>query len=147
MSNMFDQNNRLAGKKLVIVLACALLLGSCATARKPDLERLYMQSREVSQPPVILIHGVMGARLRDAVSGEEAWYGNLLKLTFSDYTELALEIDPKSLEPQPSRLQPGGLAEQAAGKDYYGSIIRTLERAGHYRAAKAGRPQAAGSRN
>jgi hypothetical protein len=60
---MFDQSKGLAGEQLALILACTLLLGSCATAHKPDLERLYTQSREVSQPPVSLIHGVMSALL------------------------------------------------------------------------------------
>ena len=52
-----------------------LLLGlqSCSLTMKPDLERLYQQNREVRQPPVIVIHGLMGSRLEDTDSGKEIW--------------------------------------------------------------------------
>lgn len=39
----------------------------------PDLHRLYMASmRSDQQPPVILIHGIYGSRLRDR-DGQERW--------------------------------------------------------------------------
>lgn len=89
----------------------------------------------MNQPPVILIHGIMGSRLVDTQSGKEVWFGSLSKLVFSDYREVALDIDPVSLEPLPSTLAPSGLADQLAGKDFYGNITRTLERAGRYKRA------------
>jgi len=123
------------------------VLSACSTVTKPDLPRLYQQSWEVSQPPVILIHGIMGSRLEDTQSGEEVWFGSLSKLVFSDYREVALEIDPVSLEPLPSTLIPSGLADQLAGKDFYGNITRTLERAGRYKRAVPGEVQQPGSRS
>jgi pimeloyl-ACP methyl ester carboxylesterase len=114
---------------------------------QPDLPRLYQQSWEVEQPPVVLIHGIMGSRLEDSETGREVWYGNLGRLAFSDYRNVALEIDPVSLEPKPSSLVPSTLAEQAAGKDFYGSITRTLEQAGQYTRARPGEPQKRGSRS
>jgi pimeloyl-ACP methyl ester carboxylesterase len=66
---------------------------------------------------------------------------------FSDYAELALEIDPETLEPRPSGLFPSGLADRVAGRDYYGNIIRVLEEAGGYRRAGPGQPQSRDSRN
>ena len=119
-------------------LAFLFVLSACSTATKPDLPRLYQQSWEVNQPPVILIHGIMGSRLEDTQSGEEVWFGSFSKLVFSDYREVALEIDPASLQPRPSTLAPSGLADQLAGKDFYGNITRTLERAGRYERATPG---------
>ena len=128
-------------------LAFLFVLSACSTATKPDLPRLYQQSWEVNQPPVILIHGIMGSRLEDTQSGEEVWFGSLSKLVFSDYREVALEIDPVTLEPLPSTLIPSGLADQLAGKDFYGNITRTLERAGRYKRAVPGEAQQPGSRS
>jgi pimeloyl-ACP methyl ester carboxylesterase len=68
-------------------------------------------------------------------------------LVFSDYREVALEIDPVSLDPMPSTLAPSGLADQLAGKDFYGNITRTLERAGRYERALPGEAQEPGSRS
>lgn len=128
-------------------LVLPLVLSGCSTMTKPDLPRLYQQSREVNQPPVILIHGIMGSRLEDTATGEEVWFGGLSKLLFSDYREAALEIDPVSLEPMPSMLVPSGLADQLAGKDFYGNITRTLELAGRFKRALPGEAQKPGSRS
>ena len=56
----FDYMIRLFG----IVLLSAMLQ-ACSQQIQPDLQRLYQQSQSTQQPPVILIHGIMGARLSD----------------------------------------------------------------------------------
>jgi pimeloyl-ACP methyl ester carboxylesterase len=128
-------------------LFLALLLQACNQPTRPDLERLYETTRASPQPPVILLHGIMGARLAgQEAGGEEVWPGTIGRLAFSDYAGLALEIDPRSLEPAPSRLVTSGLADQVAGRDYYGNIIEVLERAGGYQLAEPGRPAEAGQR-
>ena len=124
---------------LVIILISGLQ--SCSHAVKPDLERLYQQNREVRQPPVILIHGLMGSRLANSKTGEEVWVGNLSKLLFSNYSEIALEIDPDSLLPMSSPLVASGLLDSLVGKDFYASITETLETAGGYKYSVAGEPQ------
>lgn len=124
-----------------------LVLQSCSVAVKPDLERLYRQNQEVQQPPVVLIHGLMGSRLEDAASGQEIWVGNPAKLLFSDYAETALEIDPQTLLPKQSPLVASGLLDHVAGKNYYAGITDTLESAGRFKYAEPGAQQSAGSRN
>jgi len=135
-------------KYLQAALALLLLgLQSCSLAIKPDLERLYQQNREVRQPPVIVIHGLMGSRLEDTDSGKEIWVGNPLKLLFSDYAGTALEIDPETLLPKPSPLVASGLLDKIVGKNFYAGITGTLENAGRYRRAEPGISQAPNSRN
>jgi pimeloyl-ACP methyl ester carboxylesterase len=135
-------------KYLQVVTILALLgLQACSMAGKPDLERLYHQSWEVRQPPVILIHGLMGARLKEAASGQEVWVGSPVKLLFSDYAEIALEIDPQTLLPKPPSLIASGLLDHVAGKNYYAGITETLESAGRFKYAEPGTRQSAGSRN
>ena len=124
-----------------------LALSACSALSKPDLPRLYQQSWEVKQPPVILIHGIMGSRLEETATGREVWFGGLVKLAFSNYREAMLEIDPVSLQPLPSNLSPSGLADQLAGKDFYGNITRMLERAGRYKRAMPGEVQKPDSRS
>jgi len=115
-----------------------VMVQACSQQVQPDLQRLYQQSREVQQPPVILIHGIMGARLSEKDSGEEIWFGSIGRLAFSDFSELALEIDPQTLEPVTSNLETSGLADRVAGMDYYGNITRVLEEAGRYQSAVPG---------
>jgi pimeloyl-ACP methyl ester carboxylesterase len=90
------------------------------------------------QPPVIFIHGVMGSKLRDKTSGEEIWIGSLWRVLTSDYSDLALEIDPQTLEPVPDNIEAFEVADAAVGQDFYGKIVRTLHDVGEYQLATAG---------
>jgi hypothetical protein len=112
----------------------ALVLAACAGAPvRPDLERLYAQAAAAAnQPPVIVIHGVLGARLRDRASGRELWPGGLGRLAFSEYRELALPLDPATGDVARDTLEADGIFDQAGGQDFYGAILRTLEGPGRY---------------
>jgi pimeloyl-ACP methyl ester carboxylesterase len=117
----------------------ALLCAACASAPGPDLARLYESSTQApTQPPVVLIHGVLGARLRDRNSGFEVWPGTFWKLLFSDYDDIALPVDGQS-----DTLAPSGLFDAAGGRDFYGEIVRTLTDAGGYVAGSLGQPPGA----
>ena len=135
---------RLAYIALGAVLA---LLGNCylVSSTGPDLQRLYRQSMVVEdQPPVVFIHGILGSRLRDEKTGEELWFGPLWKLLFDHHYDLVMEINPDTLEPEPGELKAFAVADNTAGKDYYGNVLRTLEEAGGYEKATPGqeiRPQ------
>ena len=131
---------------ILVALGLLVTLGGCASKRGPDLVRLYGSARQDSdQPPLILIHGILGSRLRDN-QGEEIWVGRLSKLLFSDYEDLALRLDPESLEPLPGSLQPFAITDHAAGTDFYGRILSVLESAGGYRRGEPGMPAAADER-
>ena len=70
-------------QKITSIILLVLLITSCAREIKPDLARLYhSQSHSHSQqpitrPPVILVHGIMGSKLRDKQSLKELWFGSL----------------------------------------------------------------------
>jgi len=116
-----------------VSLFSVTMMAGCAHVEQPDLTRLYRSTlTNVEQPPVILIHGILGAKLRSAEDGEEIWIGPLRKLLFSDYRDLALGIDPGTLEPLPSTDDPFAITDQAAGVDFYGRIVAMLETAGGY---------------
>jgi pimeloyl-ACP methyl ester carboxylesterase len=123
----------------IALVLLSVLLSACSQQTQPDLQRLYQTNGPVDQPPVIVLHGIMGSRLADENSAEELWPGKLSRLAFSDYSELALQIDSETLEPLPSSLVTTGLADEVAGRDYYGNIIRVLEQAGGYRPAEPDR--------
>ena len=117
----------------------AIALAACAGGMlRPDLQRLYMTSKPVAQPPVILIPGLLGSKLRDTTTGEEIWPGSITDILFSSYPALRQEIDPATLEPKPSTLEPFDITEAALGQDIYRPIMRTLEQAGGYRRAWPG---------
>jgi pimeloyl-ACP methyl ester carboxylesterase len=124
---------------ITIFLALSALLGSCATTSAPDLKRLYTIGKDSQhtmtiekQPPVILVHGILGARLRIKNTAKEVWPGGTGSILFDNYKDIALTIDPEKLRPAPSQLKAYDITSSAAGRDYYGAIIRTLANAGGY---------------
>jgi pimeloyl-ACP methyl ester carboxylesterase len=123
------------------VLALAFFAGTYYHAHKaaPDLKRLYMQSMQVTdQPPVVFVHGVMGGKLRKRDTGEELWIGSYDRVITSDYSDLALKIDPVTLEPVDDAIEAFEVADGVFGKDFYGKIVRTLHDIGGYNLAVPG---------
>ncbi|RZT91978.1 lecithin:cholesterol acyltransferase [Rivibacter subsaxonicus] len=124
-----------------------MLLAACGEGPRPDLGRLYrLGTTDADIAPVILIPGAFGSRLRDRASGEEIWPGSWWRILTSSYPELALEFDPQSGAPLPSKLEAYGIAEQAFGRDFYRPILDTLTRHGGYVRASPGQPAQKGER-
>ena len=125
----------------VLVLFAVFFAGSYyhSQKNKPDLNRLYMQSMQVvDQPPVVFVHGVMGSKLRNSKTGEELWPGSLKRILFSNYSDVALDIDPETLKAMPSDIEAFDIADAAVGKDFYGKIVRTLGEVGEYKLSQVG---------
>jgi pimeloyl-ACP methyl ester carboxylesterase len=127
----------------LLILCCA----SCAQTQ-PDLAQLYASGERgmSAPPPVIVIPGILGSRLKDSTSGQTVWPGSLGNLLLGAQSHLALAFDPETLEVKPDGLVADGLFESALGQDYYGHILRTLESAGSYRRTDPGTPCTAGRR-
>src|SRR5688500_18745665 len=88
---------------------CAAILAGCASVG-PPAEQLYAaHSAALERVPVILIPGLLGSRLARARDGVEVWPGGTRKLWTSDYQDLALRIDPETLEPIDDGLVPSGI--------------------------------------
>jgi pimeloyl-ACP methyl ester carboxylesterase len=99
------------------------------------------------QPPLIVIPGAFGSRLRDTATGRSVWPGSTARLLLSDFDDIEVALDPDTLEPAPSTVVADGLFTDGIGRDYYGRLLHTLQSAGGYRVRKAGdRPQV-GERN
>jgi len=125
----------------IFIISMLMLLNSCAKNHvKPDLARLYRTTtKNVTRPaPVILIHGIMGSKLRNRNSLQELWFGNLSKLLFSNYSHIGLKIDYETLTPIKTELEPYDIADKAVGTDFYGAIINTLQAYGSYELTKIG---------
>jgi pimeloyl-ACP methyl ester carboxylesterase len=119
---------------------CAAILAGCA-AIGPAADQLYpAHAASPDRVPVILIPGLLGSRLARARDGVEVWPGGTRKLLTSDYLDLALRIDPDTLEPVDDGLVPSGIFEGAVGKDFYGRLMQELREAGGYRLMRPGRP-------
>jgi len=135
-------------KITILILTATLTISGCSSGIIPDLSRLYrtpelpdnLHENLSGKPrnPVILIHGAFGSRLNDKETGDELWPGDLWRILFSNYEDIALEIDDETLMPAASNLVAAGVTDQVVGKDYYGAIIRTLEHAGGYTRGEPG---------
>lgn len=125
---------RLAGAALLL----ALFASGCDQRAAPDLRRLYETGMEQHRiPPVIIVPGILGSRLRDRRTGEELWPGSAYNVLFSARS-LALQIDPQTLEPRPDDVEAHDLFRNVLGTDIYGAILDTLERSGGYTRGQPG---------
>jgi pimeloyl-ACP methyl ester carboxylesterase len=148
-------NNCTRPGRLCILILFSCLVSGCAHDPVPDLKRLY-ETRPLTrdtaletgavETPVILVHGVFGARLRDRETGKEVWPGGVTSLLFNSYDDIALPIDADTLQPAASSLEAYAITDRAAGRDFYGAIIRTLESAGGYMKGLPGEPVTDGRR-
>src|SRR5271170_645194 len=88
-------------------ICAAILIAGCSSApKKPDLKRLYQSANlVVKQPPLILIPGIMGSRLRDKTTQSVVWPGSVWRLIFHDYRELALDINAATLTGDPGNVE------------------------------------------
>lgn len=134
-------------RRFSCLVAIGLLVTACAGGRSTNLAALYqVEAGNSDQPPVILVPGALGSRLRYASGGKEAWPGSLRQLLFSDYEHLRYEIDAVSLTPAPASITAGGIADSALGIDYYGRVLSALEQFGGYRPTTPGTPAGDGQR-
>lgn len=99
----------------------------------------------VRAPPVIIVPGILGSRLREHSSGRELWPGSIYNVLFSARS-LALDIDPKTLDPHADGIEAYDLFRGLLGSDFYGAIIDTLEKQGGYVLGHPGRAADAGTR-
>ncbi len=127
---------------VVLLWGVLLLIHGCTSApSRPDLKRLYQSANVVAeQPPLILIPGIMGSRLRDKSTHQELWPGGIWRIAFHRYGELALEIDPQTLAGDPGNIEAFALADAAAGQHFYDTIITTLVDSGSFELTTPGTP-------
>jgi pimeloyl-ACP methyl ester carboxylesterase len=112
---------------------------ACHSDKAPDLGRLYASGMEQARtPPVILIPGALGSRLRDNRNGAEVWPGSTLHLLAGSKQDLALPFDPVALRPLDDGLKASGLFEEVLNSDFYGAILQTLRQWGGFVPGKLG---------
>jgi len=123
----------------IVVYFSLLLVCACSSLNsdRPNLEKLYaIQKGNPSQPPVILIHGISGSRLKDKNSQQEIWPGAVRNVLFSNYNYLRQKINPETLELEASKYTVSGITDRAVGQDFYGKIRDTLINSGGYAPTK-----------
>jgi pimeloyl-ACP methyl ester carboxylesterase len=111
----------------------------CAQLGEPPLKRLY-QSVAVpeDQPPLIVIPGAFGSKLRGRATGQEIWPRSGLALLFSSYPDVEVTIDPDTLDPVADDVEAFDIFRKGMGRDFYGALLSTLESIGGYQRAYPG---------
>ena len=122
-----------------VAVGAALLAIGCVAARpEPDLARLYEGRLSARRSPVIVIPGVLGSRLVDPENGREAWPGGVWNLLSGrHFRDLELATADALAPATGDRLAPSGVLFEAFGRDYYETIVDTLEGPGGYRCVPA----------
>lgn len=130
-----------AARALCLILAAATITGCAHVETRPDLRRLYRGANlAAEQPPLIVIPGIMGSKLRDRETARIIWPGSVWNLVTSEFNELALDVDPATLTSRPSRLEAFDITDTAAGRDFYNRLIETLQQYGDFKRTVAGTP-------
>ncbi len=134
-------------KRCLVVLFALALSGCATTPKEPDLKRLYaVSTTDRFQNPVILIHGILGAKLRTTDDNREIWPGRLTNFLVGNLDSLALEIDPETLRPVEGDSEAYALFDKFAGRDYYDQIQKALD-VGGYALGQSGQPNASNAQN
>lgn len=129
-------------------LVAALGAAGCTRTARPSLRELYGSAQyTAAQPPLVVIPGAFGSALRDRRDGREIWPGPDVRLLFSRYRSLELDIDPGRLEPLPGNVEAFEIFKRGLGRDFYGEVLRTLQDAGGYTRCSACEPPTLGRRN
>ena len=134
---------RRAGAWRTAAVLCALMgLVACThEPTRPDLRRLYQTANlAAEQPPLIIIPGIMGSRLRDRTTHQVIWPGSLGHIVFNRFGILALDIDTATLTAAPGNLEAYALTDKAAGEHFYDIIIDTMVRYGGFVVTSPGTP-------
>jgi hypothetical protein len=114
-------------------VAAGLCLGACTRLDKPPLGALYRPTQaNTGQPPLVVIPGAFGSRLRNPHTGREIWPGSSASLVASDYRGLEVDIDPGTLDQRQDGIEAYDVFEEGLGRDFYGQVLRTLEKVGGY---------------
>lgn len=123
---------RFAAVALAGVIVAAL--AGCAMFPRLDMAEIHRESASrLQRNPIILIHGFLGSKLRDARTHESVWGGvmNAIKRGRSD--GLGLPIDSLDLARDRDDLVPYALVESVVGLRFYSTLLESLRDVGGYR--------------
>ncbi len=110
--------------------------------RKFDMVEIHQVSAARSQRnPVILIHGFIGSKLRNAHTHEGVWGGFRNAFMRGRTDDLSLPIESTDLSQDRDDLVPYALVESVAGFKFYGSILKALQDVGGYRQGNINDPK------
>ncbi len=127
---------------LAAVILMAATLPGCAIFKKFDMVEIHQEAAaRQHRNPVILIHGFIGSKLRNAKTHEDVWgrFVNAVKRGKTD--DLSLPIDSTDLASNRDSLVPYAIYESVAGVKFYGALLDALRDVGGYRLGDINNPK------
>jgi pimeloyl-ACP methyl ester carboxylesterase len=127
---------------MTLAAVTAAMSTSCAERRQPDMTHaMALADMGGTRPPLILIPGFMGSRLRDPHTHKIAWGTMANVLMGGDTDDLALSIDPSPDGVPGESLVPYQIYGSLWGVDYYRAVLRSLKEAGGYQIGDIDHPR------
>jgi hypothetical protein len=105
---------------------------------RPDLARVYAASASRPRRPVVVIPGVFGSRLADARTGRVVWgrtaslFTRLYRPWDAEWDLLDLPVDDPGLLGNRDHLEPAGIFDKVAGREFYARLLGVLKDHGNY---------------
>jgi pimeloyl-ACP methyl ester carboxylesterase len=122
-------------------------LAACNRVTTPPLEPIYVPTHgHAGAPPLIVIPGAFGSKLRNRRTKEELWPAGDPELIVSNYRGIELEIDPQTLDPVTRDVEAHDIFRNGLGRDFYGAILDVLRSAAGYVKLRPGDPPPEGAR-
>jgi len=126
------RSSRAATVLLAVLSAGAL--AKCAIFKKFNMVEIHQESAARPQRnPVILIHGFLGSKLRNARTHEAVWGGYINSIRRGRTDGLDLPIDSTDLSRDRDDIVPYAIVESVVGVKFYGAILNALRDVGGYR--------------
>jgi len=127
---------------LLLALLSVGALAKCAVLRKFNMVEIHQESAARPQRnPVILIHGFLGSKLRNARTHETVWGGYMNSIRRGRTDGLDLPIDSTDLSQDRDDLVPYAIVESVVGVKFYSSILKVLRNVGGYQQGDINNPK------
>ncbi len=116
---------------VLAVLGLAGTLG-CLTAGPYDMSRIHRDAAALPRNPVIVVHGFLGSRLRNARTHQGVWGKMIDGLRRGKPDDLALPIDRVPINQNRDDLVAYEIYDKVAGVQFYGALLDALDEVGGY---------------
>jgi pimeloyl-ACP methyl ester carboxylesterase len=127
---------------LSLAVLCVVALARCAIFTKFNMAEIHRESAARPQRnPVILIHGFLGSKLRNARTDEIVWGGYINAIRRARTDGLDLPIDSTDLSRNRDDIVSYDIVESVFGVKFYAPIMNVLRDVGGYRQGDINNPR------
>jgi len=132
-ANELQAHRRRIAVSCLVGIGVVVGLGGCLTSGRYDMARIHRDAAALPRNPVIVIHGFLGSRLRNARTHQGVWGKLIDSVRRGDPDDLALPIDRLPITANRDDLLAYEIYDKVAGVKFYGALLDALEKVGRYR--------------